>query len=200
MQRDLCGTSVIEKLKVASGAENEQVLAGFIESLQTYLRLVADRQLPADLRAKVSPSDIIQNTYIEARRDLKRFVGTTDQDLLAWLCRILVNNAKDAARQYQSRQKRMISREVPLDGVEGTGHYMAPTESPSRIASTSEETVRLQRAIADLPKEYRQVIVLRSLERRSLAEVGEIMGRSEEAVRKLFGRALVQLQKLMSTV
>ena len=59
------------QLHASAGTDRDQVLAKFIESFQTYLRLVADRQLPEDLRAKVSPSDIIQNTYLEARRDFK---------------------------------------------------------------------------------------------------------------------------------
>ena len=184
-------------LHASAGTDRDQVLAKFIESFQTYLRLVADRQLPEDVRAKVSPSDIIQNTYLEARRDFKRFSGSNDRELLAWLCQILLNNVKDTARHYQSRQKRQVSREVSLQHLQGNDCCPAATESPSRIVSGREEEVRLQQALAQLPKEYRQVIVLRSLERRSFAEVGNALNRSEEAARKQFGRAIVQLQRLL---
>lgn len=195
---EISGTTAIERLRAASGREREELLAEFLDSLQTYLRLVADRNLPDELRAKVAPSDIIQSTYIEARQCLKRFNGKSDRDLLAWFSRILVNNVKDTARQYQVRQKRQVSREVPLGCFDEGNLAPATTESPGDIASASEEVSQLKEAIAMLPEEYRQVIVLRSLERRSLAEVGQIMKRTEDAARKLFGRALLQLQKHMS--
>jgi RNA polymerase sigma-70 factor (ECF subfamily) len=185
------------QLHASSGADRDHVLARFIDSFQTYLRLVADRQLPEDVRAKVSPSDIIQNTYLEARRDFKRFSGNNDRELLAWLCQILLNNVKDAARHYQSREKRKVSREVPLQHVQANDCCPAATDSPSRIVSGREEEMLLQHALAKLPKEYRQVIVLRSFERRSFAEVGQALNRSEEAARKQFGRAIVQLQHML---
>jgi len=177
-----------------SGADRDAELARFIESFQTYLLLVADRQLPDDVRAKVAPSDILQETYLEARRDFKRFQGATDRDLLAWLRQILLNNIRDAARQYQSRQKRQVGREVQLDRCDVTNCCAAPADSPSGVATVREETEQLKRALSRISEDYRQVIVLRSLERRPLAEVGQIMGRSEEAVRKLWARALQQVQ------
>src|SRR5579863_4618037 len=92
-------SDVFAQLLARSGANRDAALARFIESFQTYLLLVADRKLPEDVRAKVAPSDILQDTYVEARRAFKRFQGASDQELLAWLRQIVLNNVRDAARQ-----------------------------------------------------------------------------------------------------
>jgi DNA-directed RNA polymerase specialized sigma24 family protein len=83
-----------------SPAERNDALARFIASSSTYFSLVAERELPAEVRANIDPSDIFQDSYIEAQRDFKRFHGTTDRELLAWFCEILRNNARDHARRF----------------------------------------------------------------------------------------------------
>ncbi len=194
MERNSADRCRLSELLALSGADRDAALANFIESFQTYLLLLADRQLPGELRAKVAPADILQDTYLEARRDLKRFQGDNERDLLAWLRTILLNNVRDVSRQYQRHQKRQVAREVSLDDS-GVRACEAPrTDSPMRVASSREEGQKLQRALRQLPRDYRRVVVLRVIERRPLAEVARTMDRSEDAARKLLARALQQLQ------
>jgi RNA polymerase sigma-70 factor (ECF subfamily) len=178
----------------------KETLGELFASFENYLLLVADRNLPDDMRAKVAPSDIFQQTYIEAQRHIKHFGGTSERDLIAWLRQILLNNVRDAVRQYQSRQKRQVSREVPLNRFDADEYSTGMSESPSQLAHANEESRRLHLAIAQLPRDYRKVITLRSLERRPFAEVAKIMGRSEDASRKLWLRALEQLNRFLSPV
>ncbi len=177
----------------------QESLAVIFSSLKTYLSLIAERNLPDDVRAKVAPSDIIQETYLEAERHYRHFKGNSERELIAWLQQILLNNVRDASRRYEERQKRQVCREVPLDQFNAT-ECADRGESPSRLAAANEEALKLHQALAQLPKDYRQVLILRSLERRSLREVSEIMERTEEAVRKLWSRALVQLQQILNPV
>jgi RNA polymerase sigma-70 factor (ECF subfamily) len=197
MLRSFDDSSIIQQLKSATGEEQDRILANYIESLQTYLRLVADRELPSELRAKVSPSDIVQNTYIDARKDLKRFAGRSDRELLAWLCCILLNNTKDITRHYLAREKRQVLREVPLEFIDAVDDCPAAMDSPLKVLCDNEDIRTLRRAISCLSPEHREVVNLRSLEHRSFAEIADIMQRSEEAVRKLFARAVSQLQRLI---
>ena len=53
----------------------------------------------------------------------------------------------------------------------------------------------LQDALAQLPDDYRQVITLRHQEQRSFEEIGILLGRSSEAVRKLWSRAIERLKQ-----
>jgi len=188
-----------KKFSQFATGDRQESLADIFASLKTYLSLVADRNLPDDVRAKVAPSDIIQETYLEAQRHYRHFKGNSERDLIAWLRQILLNNVRDASRRYEARQKRQVCREVPLDRFNAT-ECADRAESPSHVAVASEEAVKLHQALAQLPQDYRQVLVLRSLERRTFREVSEVMGRTDEAVRKLWGRALDQLQQILNPV
>ena len=78
-----------------------------------------------------------------------------------------------------------------------TGAWSAPISSPSQQASRREQVVLLADALALLPEDYREVIVLRHLEGLSFAEVGQRMGRSLDSVEKLWVRGLARLRQMM---
>ncbi len=60
-----------------------------------------------------------------------------------------------------------------------------------------EQAVKVRRALETLPEDYRQVIVWRYQEERSFAEIAERMGRTENAVRKLWFRAIERLEQAL---
>ena len=142
----------------------------------------------------------MQETFLEAHRDLPRlFQGTTEDELRAWLRRLLLNNLGTFARTYRGTAKRAIRGEVnlspaglgagPIDGL------ATPEPSPSRQAMAREQGEAIKVALARLPEDYRRVILLRYEEGRTFEEVGRVMGRSPEAVRKLWMRAMERLRR-----
>ncbi len=166
------------------------------EATRRYLLLVANRSLDAQLHPKVAPSDLVQETFIDAHRDFERFSGESEAELFAWLCQILLHKAADAGRMYRGTAKRNIKNEVPL-GEQSSAPVMqvaADDLSPSAAAMSCENERRLKEALTQLPTDYRQVIELRSLERLPFPEVGRRMARSEAAVGKLWFRALQRLR------
>ena len=98
----------------AAQSGSDSSLGRCLDACRDYLLLVAKEQLPDDIKVKVAPSDLVQETYLEARRDFQDFDGKNQEQLLAWLRQILVNNAIDATRQFHNRQKRSVDREHPL--------------------------------------------------------------------------------------
>src|SRR5262245_45101132 len=78
-----------------------------------YLALLARAQLDPRWQAKVSPSDLVQQSLLEAHRDADQFRGTTDAELRAWLRRILARNLANVARDL-TRQRRDARAERPL--------------------------------------------------------------------------------------
>jgi RNA polymerase sigma-70 factor (ECF subfamily) len=180
---------------------SKEALGRVLEVCRPFLLLVANQQLDPGLRAKVGASDLVQETFLEAQRDFHQFHGRTEEELLAWLRRVLLNNVADFSRQYAT-DKRHVQREVALaKAVPGGQAESLPDEAdtPGAQARAREEGERLQRALNQLPEDYRQVIELRNYERCSYEEIGQRMGRSAEAVRKLWARAVVQLQQLLET-
>lgn len=172
-----------------------------LQACRQYLLLIANQELKADLRAKVSPSDLVQDTFVKAHKEFGRFHGHSEEELKAWLRCILLNVLSNARRHYQSTEKRKLGLEVPLEwepAEPGRAPALpAPTTPPPIEVIAREEAGALQRALDALPDHYRQVIVWRYWERRKFEWIGRRLGRSPEAARKIWGRAVEQLSQLV---
>ena len=177
---------------------NREALGRLLEMCRRYLLLAANQELTPALRAKVAPSDIVQDTMMEAGRDFPRFHGTNEEELLAWLRGILRHNATNVRRHFET-EKRQMAREVPLAEVPQSNMPLEQTESPSRQALAHEQDEQLECAMRRLPEHYRQVLVLHTSEGLTFAQIAEKMDSTAEAVRKQWGRAVEELTKLLET-
>jgi RNA polymerase sigma-70 factor (ECF subfamily) len=169
---------------------------------RSYLGFVARSQLETWLKRKVDASDLVQETLLEAFRDFDRFQGVTEQEWLAWLKKILAHNAADFVRHYHGTAKREAGREVafrdPDDSLaRGAPEPAAVQLTPSREFLQIETELRVTAALAELPPDYQEVIVLRNLQRLPFNEVAQRMNRSRPAVQMLWTRAIKKLQEVM---
>jgi RNA polymerase sigma-70 factor (subfamily 1) len=160
------------------------------------LQLIANRELPGEIRPKCAPSDVVQQTLTEAWQSLAEFRGETDAELRGWLKRILVNNIRDATRKYRDTAKRGIAREVPLLGEDALIEQLpAQDESPSACASAQEDLSLLKETLGELPPHYAEVIRLRNLEDLPFGEIGRQLSLTADSARKLWERAIRRLAK-----
>ncbi len=174
-------------------------LGKLLESCRNYLLLIANQSLDENLRPKVGPSDLVQETFLRAQNHWVDFQGDSDEELLAWLRQILLNQVNDARRKFDA-EKRQVDREVAVNQAQ-LEDMSAGTGTPSAQAVAAEQRAALDQAMARLPEDYRQVVVLRNWERRSFEQIGAIMGaRSAEAARKLWARAIENLQLLLGEI
>jgi RNA polymerase sigma-70 factor (ECF subfamily) len=164
-----------------------------------YLKALADRGLAADLRPKGDASDVVQETFAEVYREYHRFEGLPDEDFKALLTRMMLNNLKSFTRLYRGTLRREIGREVSLeDTPTGRGtlaQLEAPGESPGEWVSRSEELQRLKARIAQLPERDRLALTWRAREGRSYREIGDRLGCSPVAARKLCLRVVDRLRR-----
>jgi RNA polymerase sigma-70 factor (ECF subfamily) len=139
----------------------------------------------------------VQETFLEAQRDFARFQGTTEAELLAWLRRLLLNNAGTFARRYRDTDKRAVNREVALpgEGFSAGGEVAGSDLTPSGLAMEQEQAQALQRALTRLPDDYRRVLELRFQDEKSFEEIGRLLDRSPDAARKLWSRAMQRLRQ-----
>jgi RNA polymerase sigma-70 factor (ECF subfamily) len=131
--------------------------------------------------------DVTERTFVAALGAIDRY-RDTGASFRSWLFRIAHNQLANALRA-RSRQ-----RTLPLDEVQEPA--MAAGD-PARLAGLADDARRLRTAVGALSVDRRQVIVLRFVDGLSAREIGEVLGRSEGAVRVLQHRALRDLAALL---
>src|SRR5262245_24838345 len=128
-----------------------------------YLALLARSWLGPRWQAKLDPSDLVQQTLLEAHRDFETFRGTSSAELAGWLRRILAHNLANVARDF-ARDKRDIDRERSLEqDLEGSSARLEawladPGLSPVAQAERGERLLRLSSLLASLPDAQRQAV------------------------------------------
>jgi RNA polymerase sigma-70 factor (ECF subfamily) len=174
------------------------------EPFRKYLRVLAGLHLPAYLRGKLDPSDVVQQTLLKAHQRRDQFRGSSDAEAAGWLRAILSNTLAEAARAF-GRQQRDLSRERSLEAaVEESSARLekwlaADQSSPSEAADRHDQLLRMAAAIGRLPDDQRKAVELRHLLGLPVAEIAAQMGRSEVAVTGLIRRGLKRLRQLLTT-
>jgi RNA polymerase sigma-70 factor, ECF subfamily len=204
--RGATGAEVGERIRSAragSRAAMEELLAIY----RNYLTVVAGAAIGRGLQAKVDASDVAQETLLKAHQGFPDFRGATEAELLAWLRRVLARTIADQVRRFAGTEGRRVSRERSIDAsvgdsVERSSSALkdvlaADVTSPSLAVSKREAGAALADALAALDPDHREVIVLRNLEERGWAEVAERLGRTPDAARMLWARALARLRPLL---
>lgn len=178
---------------------SRDALGGLLEVYRRYLLRVALHKLAPAIQAKVDPSDLVQDTFLEAVRDFPRFAGTTEQELLRWLRCILRNNVANAHRHYET-DKRQALREITLERA-AAGDLLhgavKQSEPPSRKVEDHEQSEQLEKALGRLPAHHRQVLLLHMSEEWTFVQIAEKLDSTAEAVRKRCKRAAEELMKLL---
>ncbi len=156
----------------------------------------ARRMIPAHARRRVSVDDVVQEARITAFRRAPEFRSARGESLRVWLLRIVELKAREAVRNQADAAKRAAGREVSHDARAPTASFAAAGPSPSEAAIANEMRDAAHRAMAALPADYAEVMRLTRVDGLSLAEAGASMGRSREAAKKLYARALARFTVL----
>jgi RNA polymerase sigma-70 factor (ECF subfamily) len=173
-----------------------------LDHYRDYLRLLARLQMDPRLRRKIDPSDVVQETLMQAHVARASFRGTSEGELAAWLRRILCNNLAQALRRF-GRQRRNLTLERSLEqAVDASSARLeawleADHTGPRQRVERGEQLIRLAAAIAQLPDDQREACELRHLQELSLADIAAQLGRSEASVAGLLRRGLTRLRELL---
>ena len=170
------------------------------EQFRSYLRLLAGLQVGARLRAKLDPSDLVQQVLLKAHQTRGGFRGSTSAEMTAWLRQILARTLSDALRDL-GRECRDISRERSLEAA--LNESSARLErwlvdsglGPVEAAARNEQLLRLAEALAGLPEPQQRAVLLRYYEGRSLPEIAEQLDRSRAGIASLLRRGLSRLRE-----
>lgn len=170
-----------DKKAVAQATQGDQQAFGalyerYVDRIYNYIYYRTGNQFDAE--------DLTARVFFRAMRHIENY---TDRGLpiSAWLYRIAHNLVANWHRDNSRR------KEVPLDEIL---LFRPDGEHPESALLTSEEEERLLSVIRQLPADRQQLLILKFVQRMSNAEIGQIMGRTEGAIKSLYHRTLLSLR------
>jgi RNA polymerase sigma-70 factor (ECF subfamily) len=158
------------------------------------------------LRQSVESGDILQETLLAAVKAFPTFEMRDEGSLIHWLAK-LVERQIIAQADYHGAKKREAARRVSFDRTRtGTGQHSGSisvlhadqTTAPLEKLERAEERALVERAMDELPEEYRELLIQRNYAGSSWESVAEETGRpSAAAARMMHARAMLELAKLL---
>ena len=171
-----------------------------IEDFRSYLRVLAQMQLDARLRRKLDPSDIVQQTLLQAHAS--KFRGDTHAEMAAWLRKILARNLIRVRRDF-GRFKRDVARErsleQALDRSSARLEAWLVDQAPSPVAEAerAENLLLLAHALESIPTDQRHALLSYYWDDLSIDEISRQLERSASAVAGLLHRGRRRLLAML---
>ncbi len=142
-------------------------------------------------------SDVVQKCLLAIWKHAGEVHGATDAEVRAWL-KAIVRNELFSTVKHEQQQMRDVRQQVPLPQNSSGGVALAAdTSTPSHQLTHREEDERRDRALSQLSPDDQQVLRLHHLEGRQWPDIAQQMARSEEAVKRLYYRAVKRWKKAL---
>jgi RNA polymerase sigma-70 factor (ECF subfamily) len=187
-------------LDLAQSGDREAFSALFARHRPDLRRFVVLR-LDSRLRSRVDPSDVVQETQLEAYRRLDDFLERKPMPFHVWIRRAAYERLVDLRRQHIESKRRATGREVPLPDRSSmllARRLVGSASTPSRQLERRELTRRVRHIVGLLPDADREMLFLRVYEGMPYDDIGGILGVEPAAARKRHGRALLKLHALLT--
>src|SRR5262245_65889102 len=168
------------------------------------LKRMVNCRMDPRLVARVSPSDVVQETMLTAAKDLESFARERPMPFYPWLRRLAWNRLMDLQRRHLYRKKRAVGREEQAAPMTDQSLYelakrlVGRGPSPSRAAQTRETRERLRTALDELEPTQREVLLLKYVEDLTLAETATILEISVDAAKMRHLRAVQRLRTVLA--
>lgn len=169
---------LVEKLRSGDSA----AMAEFYNLYRNKLYSLVLEQVDRD---ETVAEDLVQEVFLAALSSLDKFRG--DSQLHTWLRSIALHKINDFYR-HRAREPRATESSADSDGLE---LEQARGDEPSTHTVMEDEEIRqsVHQALADLPHDYQEVLVLKYLKDMPVLAISQIMGRSPKSVEGLLSRA-----------
>ena len=172
-------SEVVRLIKRAAGGNFE----AFGELYNIYLERIY-RYVFYQVRDKMTAEDLTEEVFLKAWKSIDTCRGK-EQTFSSWLYRIAHNHVIDNLRS----QRKYLSVDMEA---------LAEVSSPELGEEGKLERQEMLEVISDLPQNQKQVIILKFIEGLDNREIGQVMGKSQGAVRVLQMRALATLRQRLS--
>jgi RNA polymerase sigma-70 factor (ECF subfamily) len=185
----------------------EQAAAGdrsardrLLEQHRHYLCRLVEVRIDPRLRARVDPSDVVQEAQMEADRRLPAYLEDRPLPFRLWLRQITHDRLLMLHRRHVGAARRSVGREEVLPDESSlllARAFLAAGSTPSEQLALREFAERVRQAVALLPEEDREILVLRKLEELSNLETAQLLGIDPATASRRFGRAVLRLREVL---
>ncbi|HTU90693.1 MAG TPA: sigma-70 family RNA polymerase sigma factor [Gemmataceae bacterium] len=188
-----------------AGQGDAAALGQLLEEHRKRLRRMVRLRLDPRLQGRIDPSDVIQETYLEAAERLADYLRDPKMPFFLWLRFLtgqkllelrrhhLGTQARDAARELSIYQGAMPEASSACLAAQLLGKRTAPLEAAIR----AEMKLRLQEALNGMEPMDREVLALRHFEQFNNAETAQLLGISESGASSRYLRALKRLKDIL---
>jgi RNA polymerase sigma-70 factor (ECF subfamily) len=156
------------------------------------------------LAARIDPSDVVQETLMDAALGLPDYLRDRQLPFYPWLRQLARQRLDRLHRDHIRRHRRSVLRErgpellLPDASADALANLVtASGTSPSHQLIRAEMGRRIHDALNRLSPNDRELLVMRHLEEMSAAEIGAVLGIAAGAVRTRHVRALARLRSLL---
>ncbi len=187
-----------QRLLRQARAGDPQAFEELFAQYRPYLRQLVEMRLDPRLRARVDPSDVVQETQLEVFRRFASYLERRPMPFRLWLRKTAQERLLKIQRTHLEAAQRAVDREVRLPDSSSlllAQQMLEAGSTPSQQLSRREIVSRVNGALAQLSKADREILLMRSLEGLAYQEVGFLLEIDAAAARKRYGRALLRLRE-----
>jgi RNA polymerase sigma-70 factor (ECF subfamily) len=184
--------ALLEAIRRGESQALERLLSRYRPQLRGFVECHCDPRL----RARVDPSDVVQDTQMEVARRMSDFLANQPMPFHLWLRKKAMDRLSNLRRDHLTRARRSVAREQALPDRSSLllAGPLLGGPSPSQVVQARELAERVSRAVAQLSEADREILLLRHAEDLPFEEIACLLDIEPTAARKRFGRALIRLQ------
>lgn len=179
-----------------------QLLTRHRDRLKRFVLVRLDRKLSG----RVDPSDVVQETLIQAAQRLSSYLELQPIPFYPWIRQLAIEQVAMQHRRHIKALGRTVNREVVDNSYlpdhsskELATQLLARGRNPSDEVSRLEQLAMVHQAMNDLDAQDREVLALRFLEQLSTAETADVLGLSLTATKSRQRRALERFSRLFES-
>jgi RNA polymerase sigma-70 factor (ECF subfamily) len=182
--------------------QDSTTLASSFDQYRDQLQRLVAFHMDRRLTRRVDASDVVQQSFIEARSRLPHFLEQSSMPFSLWIRQITMQTLIDIHRRHFGVQKRDIRQEVSLQQADSSYAILADKlvsnmASPSSMADRREKLARVRDAIDGMDEIDREILVLRHFEEMSNKDIADLLGIGQPAASNRYLRALNRLRTIL---
>ena len=176
-------SSQIIKAQAGDAEAFSEIYDAYAKKLFRYIRVKVQNQQQAE--------DVLQDVFVKIWRGLPTYQASKGS-FNSWAYRVAGNAMNDFFRKaYRSPEPAAMSEAMAY----GSSDLQSEAKSMEKVLDSEFALTRLRSVLGEIPELYRQVLEFRFMQDLEIHEIGEILGKSNLAVRLLQHRALKKLKE-----